>query len=47
MRQFLIDSYQVDAARLQAKGLGQSKPAGSNDTPEVRQNNLRVELGKS
>ena len=47
VRQFLIDSYQVDAARLQAKGLGQTKPAGSNDTPEGRQNNRRVELVKS
>jgi OmpA-OmpF porin, OOP family len=47
VRQFLIDSYQMDAARLQAKGLGQTKPAGSNDTPEGRQNNRRVELVKS
>jgi OOP family OmpA-OmpF porin len=47
VRQFLIDSYQVDAARLQAKGLGQTKPAASNDTPEGRQNNRRVELVKS
>ena len=47
VRQFLIDSYQVDAARLEAKGLGQSKPAVSNDTPEGRQNNRRVELVKS
>jgi OmpA-OmpF porin, OOP family len=47
VRQFLIDRYQMDAARLQAKGLGQTKPAGSNDTPEGRQNNRRVELVKS
>ena len=47
VRQFLIDSYQVDGARLQAKGLGQTRPAGSNDTPEGRQNNRRVELVKS
>ena len=46
MRQFLIDSYQVDAGRLKATGLGQSKPAGSNDTPEGRQGNRRVELVK-
>ena len=47
VRQFLIDSYQVDGARLRAKGLGQTRPAGSNDTPEGRQNNRRVELVKS
>jgi outer membrane protein OmpA-like peptidoglycan-associated protein len=44
VRQSLVDSYQVDGARLQAKGLGQTKPAASNDTPEGRQSNRRVEL---
>jgi OOP family OmpA-OmpF porin len=47
VRQALIDSYQVDAARLQAKGLGSTKPAAPNDTPEGRQQNRRVELVKS
>lgn len=47
VRQSLIDAYQVDAARLQAKGLGSTKPATSNDTPEGRQQNRRVELVKS
>jgi outer membrane protein OmpA-like peptidoglycan-associated protein len=47
VRQFLIDNYSVDAARLTAKGLGSTKPAGSNDTPEGRQNNRRVELVKA
>jgi OOP family OmpA-OmpF porin len=47
VRQALIDTYQVDAARLQAKGLGSTKPATSNDTAEGRQQNRRVELVKS
>jgi outer membrane protein OmpA-like peptidoglycan-associated protein len=46
VRQALVDSYQVDGARLQAQGLGQTKPAASNDTPEGRQSNRRVELVK-
>jgi OmpA-OmpF porin, OOP family len=46
VRQFLIDSYQVGAARLVAKGLGATKPATSNDTAEGRQQNRRVELVK-
>ena len=46
VRQALVDTYQVDGARLEAKGLGQTKPAGSNDTPEGRQSNRRVELAK-
>jgi OOP family OmpA-OmpF porin len=47
VRQYLMETYSIDAARLQAKGLGQTKPATSNDTPEGRQQNRRVELVKS
>ncbi|HKG32689.1 MAG TPA: OmpA family protein [Gemmatimonadales bacterium] len=47
VRQYLVDTYQIEGARLQAKGLGQTKPVGSNETPEGRQNNRRVELVKS
>jgi outer membrane protein OmpA-like peptidoglycan-associated protein len=46
VRQFLVDNYQVDGGRLTAKGLGQTKPIGGNDTPEGRQSNRRVELVK-
>ncbi len=46
VRDFIVAKYQVDAARLVAKGFGASKPAASNDTPEGRQQNRRVELVK-
>lgn len=36
----------IDAARLSSKGFGATKPADSNDSPEGRQNNRRVELVK-
>jgi len=47
VRQFLISAYRVDAGRLVSKGLGSTKPAASNDTPEGRQQNRRVELVKN
>ena len=46
VRRYLLDSYQIDGARLEAKGLGHTKPVGSNDTAEGRQQNRRVELVK-
>jgi len=46
VRQYLIDKHSVDASRLTAKGLGSTKPTTSNDTPEGRQTNRRVELVK-
>lgn len=36
----------IAADRLASKGYGATKPAASNDTPEGRQNNRRVELVK-
>jgi OmpA-OmpF porin, OOP family len=47
VRQYLIDAYNVDAARLTAKGLGSTKPVAPNDTPDGRQSNRRVELVRS
>ena len=42
----LVADYGVDADRLETAGLGSTKPSGSNDTPEGRQTNRRVELVK-
>lgn len=36
----------IAASRLESAGLGETRPAGKNDTPEGRQNNRRVELVK-
>jgi outer membrane protein OmpA-like peptidoglycan-associated protein len=44
VRQFLVTSFQIDGARITSQGLGASKPAASNETPEGRQMNRRVEL---
>jgi outer membrane protein OmpA-like peptidoglycan-associated protein len=44
VRAFLVANYGVDGSRLASKGLGATKPAAPNDTPEGRQQNRRVEL---
>jgi len=44
VRQFLIANHGVDESRLVARGLGASKPAAPNTTPEGKQTNRRVEL---
>jgi outer membrane protein OmpA-like peptidoglycan-associated protein len=40
----LISTYDIDPNRLEAKGWGQSQPIDTNDTPEGKANNRRVEL---
>ncbi|MEP7325820.1 MAG: OmpA family protein [Gemmatimonadota bacterium] len=47
VKQALSTVYQIDPARLTARGFGSTKPALPNDTPEGRQANRRVELVKS
>ncbi len=42
----LVEDYHIKADRLDAKGFGGTKPAFSNDTPEGRSSNWRVELVK-
>ncbi|HUF13684.1 MAG TPA: OmpA family protein [Longimicrobiales bacterium] len=44
VRAHLIEAYGIDGGRLEAMGFGESRPVDSNDTPEGRQNNRRVEL---
>ena len=41
---YLTDNGQVDAARLKAKGYGESKPIAENTSEEGKQTNRRVEF---
>jgi outer membrane protein OmpA-like peptidoglycan-associated protein len=45
VRAYLV-GHGAEEARLQTKGLGETKPVTPNATPEGRQNNRRVELVK-
>jgi outer membrane protein OmpA-like peptidoglycan-associated protein len=42
----LVSQFSIDAARLTTTGLGASKPIASNDTPQGRADNRRVEFVK-
>jgi outer membrane protein OmpA-like peptidoglycan-associated protein len=42
----LVTQFKVDGARLTTAGLGSTKPIGSNDTPQGRAQNRRVEFAK-
>ena len=46
VKTYLVDSYKIDAGRLEAKGWGEGKPIDTNDTAEGKANNRRVELVK-
>jgi outer membrane protein OmpA-like peptidoglycan-associated protein len=46
VKSVLVSQFSVDESRLSAAGLGSSKPVDSNDTPQGRSQNRRVELVK-
>lgn len=46
VREALSKEFAIDASRMQTDGKGESQPAGSNDTPQGRANNRRVEFVK-
>ena len=41
---YLVDDKEIDSHRIQATGFGEYQPIVSNDTPEGRQKNRRVEI---
>lgn len=43
---YLVQNFQVDAARLTTEGFGDTKPIAKNDTEQGRAQNRRVELAK-
>ncbi len=46
VRAYLVESSKIAGDRLEAKGLGESMPMDTNETPEGKANNRRVEFVK-
>jgi len=46
VRDYLISNHGIDGSRLESKGFGESQPIDTNDSPEGKANNRRVELIK-
>ncbi len=41
---YLVERHGIDPSRLTAIGYGEARPIASNDTPEGRRRNRRVEI---
>ena len=46
VKNFLVETYGIDASRVETAGFGPDQPVAANDTAEGRQMNRRVELVK-
>jgi OOP family OmpA-OmpF porin len=46
VRTYLMETYKIDGNRLETRGWGETKPIDTNNTPEGKANNRRVELVK-
>jgi OmpA-OmpF porin, OOP family len=44
VKQYLVQNFSIPQERLIAKGYGKSRPIASNDTPEDRSKNRRIEI---
>jgi OmpA-OmpF porin, OOP family len=44
VKRYLVQHFPIDSDRLVAKGFGKTKPIASNDTPEGRYQNRRIEV---
>ena len=46
VKEFLVREFAIDGERMETDGLGETKPTGTNATPEGKANNRRVEFVK-
>jgi outer membrane protein OmpA-like peptidoglycan-associated protein len=44
IKAYLVQNFHLDPERVRAVGYGESRPIASNDTPEGRSQNRRVEV---
>jgi OOP family OmpA-OmpF porin len=47
VKRYLVQNFSIPQERLIAKGYGKSRPIASNDTPEDRSKNRRIEVART